>query len=283
MTDFSDRNPAELIADIEARARVYRTPCGEGSMVWRVWGEGEPLILLHGGFGSWYHWVKNVESLAQHYRVIAADMPGQGDSDDPSHPYDGPSLAEIAAKGVEELTEAEEPLRFACFSFGSVIGGLAAAQFGARVKAFVGIGPAGLGPRDDFVSPLVKITPDMSPEVAEKTYRSNLAILMFAEQENVDDLAVHIQRRNTERNRIRSRSISLTFLLQETYPKIKAPISLIYGSQDVTMFGVLEQRIAALRAVQPEAQVHLLEGIGHWAQYEAPALTEEKLLKALRG
>ena len=26
-----------------------------------MWGEGRPLVLLHGGTGSWMHWVRNVE------------------------------------------------------------------------------------------------------------------------------------------------------------------------------------------------------------------------------
>src|SRR3546814_2761948 len=84
MTDTTD--PAALLAAMEARALAVRTRCGEGSMVWRVWGEGEPVVLLHGGFGSWNHWVRNIEPLAARYRVIAADMPGQGDSDDPPQP-----------------------------------------------------------------------------------------------------------------------------------------------------------------------------------------------------
>ena len=23
---------------------------------WRSWGKGTPLVLLHGGYGSWRHW-----------------------------------------------------------------------------------------------------------------------------------------------------------------------------------------------------------------------------------
>ena len=34
-------------AALEASARVERTRCGEGTMVWRRWGTGRPLVLLH--------------------------------------------------------------------------------------------------------------------------------------------------------------------------------------------------------------------------------------------
>jgi hypothetical protein len=34
------------LTPLAASARVAETPCGAGSMVWRVWGEGAPLVLL---------------------------------------------------------------------------------------------------------------------------------------------------------------------------------------------------------------------------------------------
>ena len=51
-----------------------------------VRGDGPPLVLLHGNFGSWMHWIRNVEVLSQHYRVIALDIPGFGDSATPPKP-----------------------------------------------------------------------------------------------------------------------------------------------------------------------------------------------------
>ena len=72
-------------------------------MVWRCWGDGPPLVLLHGAFGSWLHWVGNIDGLARHFRVLAADMPGYGASAMPPEPYTAESLAEIMANGVRAL------------------------------------------------------------------------------------------------------------------------------------------------------------------------------------
>ena len=44
-----------LVEGIAAEAERFETPCGEGCLVWRSWGEGSPLVLLHGGYGSWTH------------------------------------------------------------------------------------------------------------------------------------------------------------------------------------------------------------------------------------
>ncbi len=263
--------PAAHLARIEAKATVLRTPCGAGSMVWRVWGEGEPLVLLHGGFGSWNHWVRNVEHLARRYRVIAADMPGQGDSDDPEHPYDADSLAAIVSQGVTRVTHAAEPLRFLCFSFGSIIGGLVAASLGDRVVSYTGVGAAGLGERSPLTQEMIRVEPHMDAAEQARIRRHNLALLMFADEANIDPLAEHIQEINMARNRIRSRPISLTDRLTRTLPSIRARINLVWGAEDVTAIGFFEPRHAHLRALQPEAGIEMLDGVGHWVQYEDAA------------
>jgi len=51
-------------------------------------GSGEPLVLLHGGtwtgFASANTWARNVERLAERFRVIAPDRLGHGMTDNPS-------------------------------------------------------------------------------------------------------------------------------------------------------------------------------------------------------
>lgn len=47
-------------------------------------GQGHPVVLLHGGgpgATGWSNYAPNIETLSQHFRVIAPDMPGWGDSD----------------------------------------------------------------------------------------------------------------------------------------------------------------------------------------------------------
>ena len=262
-------HPAATLNSLEAGATVLRTPCGDGSMVWRVWGEGEPLVLLHGGFGSWNHWARNVEALAAHYRVIAADMPGQGDSHDPPRPYDADSLAAIVTDGVRRLTHVGERVRLMCFSFGAVIGGQVAANLGEQVVSFTGVGAAGKRERGPVTRTMARVEGHMGAEERDATFRHNLGVLMFADAGNIDPLALRIQAINTARNRIRSRPISLTDRLARTFPDIRGRINLIWGGEDITAIGYFDRRHDALRAIQPEAGVAVLDGVGHWVQYEA--------------
>src|ERR1700756_5127686 len=56
-------------------------------------GTGFPVILLSGFPESCYAWRNVIPQLAGNYRVIAPDVPGQGDSDRPSDGYDTVSVA----------------------------------------------------------------------------------------------------------------------------------------------------------------------------------------------
>ncbi len=50
------------------------------SIFYKEYGEGEPLLMLHGGFGYLEHWCAQIKELSAHYRVIALDSRGHGRS-----------------------------------------------------------------------------------------------------------------------------------------------------------------------------------------------------------
>lgn len=59
----------------------------------RMAGAGYPLILLHGWPQTSYCWRKVMPLLAPHFRVIAPDLRGFGDSEKPDGPYDKRTVA----------------------------------------------------------------------------------------------------------------------------------------------------------------------------------------------
>src|SRR5690606_29371629 len=111
--------PAAVRALFDAAAERHTT-CGTGTMVWRCWGQGRPLVLLHGGSGSWTHWLRNIEALAASGRQVwAPDLPGFGDSAPPAGGNDADAAAEPLADGLRELI-GEGPHEIVAFSFGSL-------------------------------------------------------------------------------------------------------------------------------------------------------------------
>ena len=71
-------------------------------------GDGRPLLLFHGLGASVATWRDNIGPLAEHFRVIAVDLPGHGDSDKPDIDYDPWTLTRFVA-GFIDKTGIERP------------------------------------------------------------------------------------------------------------------------------------------------------------------------------
>jgi pimeloyl-ACP methyl ester carboxylesterase len=261
--------PAAAVDALNRMARQERTPCGDGAMVWRIWGNGEPLILLHGGSGSWTHWIRNIPGLSEHYELWVPDIPGLGSSAMPPKPWIPASIAEVVAAGLRGLFPADARLKLAGFSFGGHIATLLAAGLGERVTDLTLIGVAALGlkaePRERFLKERI----GMNAEERAQVYRQNLEVLMFADPANIDALAVHLQAENIRRARFRSRPFAATDAVAHALASVTAPLKTIWGTRDIIARPSIETRLAVLRRHHPELQVRLIEGAGHWVMYEA--------------
>jgi pimeloyl-ACP methyl ester carboxylesterase len=262
---------AEIVAAIAATARQVRTPCGDGAMLWRCWGSGPALMLLHGGHGAWSHWLRNVQPLAERFTVIAADMPGFGDSAMAPEPYSAASIAEILLRGLGEIVPEGERFHVAGFSFGGVVGGHVAALGGARCASFTLVGSNGLGLRRAELEPMGSWRRVIDPAELAAVHRRNLGILMIADPAKIDDVAVHLQTENTRRTFIKSRPISRTDTLRTALGSVTAQINGIWGERDATAVPWLADREQLLREIQPQARFRVVPGAGHWVAYEAPS------------
>jgi pimeloyl-ACP methyl ester carboxylesterase len=272
---------AAAVSLLNRMARKVKTPCGDGTMVWRVWGAGDPLVLLHGGSGSWTHWIRAIPRLSQHYELWVPDIPGLGSSAMPPEPRVPASIADVAAAGLDRLFPPAARLSIAGFSFGGHIATLLAARRGPRVRDLTLIGVAALGlkaqPRERFL----KEHSGMSPEERAAVYRQNLEVLMFADPARIDALAIHLQAENIRRARFRSRPFAATDELARTLPAVTAPLKTIWGTRDIIARPSVETRLAVLRRHHPELEVRLIEGAGHWVMYEAADRFNSALLELL--
>lgn len=271
--------PADIVARIERLGRRIETPCGDGTMVWRLWGKGAPLVLLHGGYGSWTHWLRNIEPLATDYTVIAPDLPGLGDSATPPQPHTAESLAAIIGRSLDEIVPPPTSMAMAGFSFGAVMGGHVAALLGKRIACFLMIGAAGLGlPRPPLVN-LQRVEPGMSADQIAALQRGNLAKLMFGDSSRIDALAVYLQNENTRRSRLDSRPIAFTDTLIHALPRATARLGAIWGEKDSTCLPYIEQKFGVLRSIQPAVYCDIVPDAGHWVQWEQGPAFETRLRK----
>jgi len=271
----------DFLARVTAAGDTVTTPCGDGEMTWHVYGEGRSLMLVHGGYGGWAHWIRNIPVLAKHFRLLLPDLPGHGDSAMPPEPISGHGIGAVVAQGLDLLLPAGAPCDIAGFSFGGIISGCVAEQMGDRIDNLVICGSNGLGLPRTRLSGFKHWRDVSSPEELADAHRTNLAILMFADAGKIDDLAIHIQSVNTPKARIKSRLIAVTDVLGAALPNVKARLSGIWGERDSYAAAYMDTRRDLFESIQPGCAFHVIEGAGHWVLYEDADAFNATLLSVL--
>ncbi len=257
-----------------------------GGVAWRRWGEGRagaaPLVLLHGGAGSWTHWIRNIDALSAGRTTWIPDLPGLGESALPPPPRDHEAVAAALLPGLEHVLP-QGVFDLVGFSFGGIVAGCIAARRPGRVRSLVLVGAGGLGLRKGQASILRSWR--HLPEGAEReaAHRHNLGALMFSTPARIDALALSLYTRDLLRTRINSARSSKADPLLPLLPSLGIPVHGIWGRHDITARGRFDEIGALLRGAHPGARLHVVEDSGHWVQYEQAAAFDRALLGLLEG
>ena len=211
-----------LIERLRALATRRETPCGAGTMVWHVWGESRPglppVVLFHGGSGSWTHWLRNIQPLvAAGRQVIAADLPGFGDSAPPPTGGDADALVAPAL---------------------------------ARRLVLVGAPAMGVTPDRQFELKAWRHLPSAAEQ--EAVHRFNLAALMLNDASLIDGLALELHIANLMRDRMPRRRLAHTDILARSLPRVRCPVFAIYGAHDALYKAWIHQLEDAFEAAAPD-------------------------------
>ena len=256
-----------IVRALDARATRIDTPCGDGTMVWRRWGEGPALVFFHGTAGSWTHWIRQIEDLSADYTVWIPDLPGQGDSAPPIPPNDIGAATAAVLRGLD-IVLPHEHFRAVAFSAGLVPCAEIAGRLAGRVDLIVAASPGAVGP----VAPLSlrSLRGITDPGEIDAVNRHNLATLMLANPRNIDELALYIHKENMRRSRF------LVRYLDEGAPAIDrlrtahTPIAVIWAGLDAARPNAEDYR-RLFNDLQPGAPFRVIEEAGHWLMYDAPA------------
>jgi pimeloyl-ACP methyl ester carboxylesterase len=268
-------DPASVIDALDRAGKRSTTTSAAGDVVWRTWGAGTPLVLLHGGTGSWMHWILNIEALSKQFMLMVPDLPGSGESGGLAQPITAEHMAESLLAGLSTLLPQHATFSVAGFSLGGLIAGYLAQLAGDRADTLVLVGGAGMGLSRRPMEPLKSWRWLGTEDEKREVHRQNLGILMIHDRAKVDDLAIYMQERNAVRSRVRGKHIVKTSSLAQCLPDVKARLAGIWGEHDVTSPSDLVTE--RLRQFQPQAEVEIVPGAGHWVQYEAAAVFNRQL------
>lgn len=260
--------------------RRFDTPDFEKTLsgvAFRRFGRGAPLVLMHGGAGSWQHWVRNVDALAQHFEVLAIDQPNYGDSDTLGWDTDLDTYLAHVVTAVDEMTAGAARVHVAGFSFGGYLAAHVAVGLGARTASLSMTGGAGYGKPEGRAFTLgsrrrLHEALGREPTDAElrAMHRENLGKLMVWDRSLIDDWMVDMQKTNVERTRFDSRRVSWADGTPTLIGQLSCPVMVIYGEHDAAAIPPIAERLDRCRAARPDAVTHLIPDCGHWAMYEAP-------------
>jgi pimeloyl-ACP methyl ester carboxylesterase len=275
--------PTDLANALAGGQRVV-TRAHEVNTVWHLWGEPDrpAVVLLHGGSGSWTHWVRNIAPLRDAgWRVLVPDLPGFGDSDLPHGCTDVPQLPAHLHAGLHQLAP-RGPVQIVGFSFGGMTAALWLADHPQDAQALVLVGAPGLGLSSPQRTPLKGWRHLPTAEQQDDVHRHNLMALMFEHPESLDGLALSLHRDNVARDRLPRRRLSSTPIVAEALPRIQGRVSAIYGEHDA----LYRQRLAEVCDALPRwapgwGQWRTVAGAGHWVQYEAAQAFNACLMQCL--
>jgi 2-hydroxy-6-oxonona-2,4-dienedioate hydrolase len=258
------------VTGVENVARV-------GGLSVRTWGKGEPVVLLHGGMGSWRHWIRNLDALAACFTVHAVDLPGCGDSDSVPRDIPDDDYVTLVEEAVGRIG-GDRPFGFGGFSFGGILSAMVAARMGARIRKLSLVSPGGFGKTPKPLD-LRKIPPDADGiEGVRDVLRHNLKVMMLADPATVTEEAVDLHYTNVRRCRFDGRRFSTGSRMTEMLGRIVCPVQTVWGERDALPHPDVHARVALCREAVPGIRVDIVPGAGHWVQYEAPEPVNRALL-----
>lgn len=266
-----------FVAELDGAAHGHDVAFDGGHVTWRRFGEGTPLVLLHGGHGSWLHWVRNIRAWSGHYAVWVPDLPGYGSSDVPLEPTLA-SLVDATMSTLDALIGSTVSIALVGFSFGGLVAANLAARRGSVTHLGL-LGPGGHGgarrPRGELLSWREAADLHDAGALAE-VMRHNLAMHMLNDPGAIDALALRIHTEACRKTRFRSKAISRAGGLPDAIDRHRGALLLAWGEHDVT--AVPEQAALSLGRGREACKVLVVADAGHWVQYEQADEVNERLL-----
>ncbi|MBV2132378.1 alpha/beta fold hydrolase [Pseudomonas sp. MAP12] len=248
--------------------QLHYNDCGAGA---------ETVVMLHGsgpGASGWANFNRNIEPLvAAGYRVILMDCPGWSKSDPIVCNGSRSDLNATALKGLLDALDLDR-----VHLIGNSMGGHSAVAFAlanpARVGKLVlmGGGTGGASPFTPMPTEGIKLLQGLYREPSIDNLKKMMEVFVFDSSELTEELFQArldnmLGRRDHLDNFVKSLAAN-----PKQFPdfsprlgEISAPTLIVWGSND--RFVPLDSGLRLLAGL-PNAELHVFNRCGHWAQWE---------------
>jgi pimeloyl-ACP methyl ester carboxylesterase len=247
-------------------------------------GEGNPVLLLHGGLGEAFQWAPVLSALALEHRVLAVDRPGHGLAD--PFDYRGVDLLAHARCFLRDVLDAENIpcLPIVAASMGGLWAMAFALEFPQRVSQLIFAGPpAGIVRSQPLhlrlgTLPLLKwmVRKAMRNPTRDSTRQFWSQLLVVHPEQLGDDLLDLLtlsQKRNVESwlslidAAITLSGLRQSLLLDPCWEELTVPTTFVWGEQDAW---ACPSKAEALLPRNPNLRLVRVPDAGHGVWFDAP-------------
>ncbi len=211
----------------------------DASIYYEIYGTGEPLLLLHGNNQSISAFINQINEFSNHYKVIAVDTRGHGNSADESN---GPLNYELFAGDMKRLLDELQlkKVNILGWSDGGITGLIMAMKYPDYVNKLAVMG-ANIFPAPDALKDVV--------------FRDV--------NELIDDIKDNTDKPSVNQKRIYELVLNEPQLAFDDLKKIKAPVLVMAGQNDV----VTENHTRQIAESIPNSQLVIFKNASHFAPY----------------
>jgi len=248
------------------------------SLHYEEYGQGEPLVLLHGLGSSCQDWELQVPELARHYRLILMDMRGHGRSDKPRDGYSIATFSEDLLALLEHLQTG--PVHVVGLSMGGMVGFQFAVDHPDWLRSLCIVNSAPevkRRTRGDWIWWAKRWS--LARLLSVETIGKGLAERLFPKPQQADLRHKMAQRwaRNDKRAYLASFDAIVDWGVAERINQIRCPTLVISADHDYTPVDLKERYVRLI----PQARLAVIEDSRHATTLDQPHVFNQTLLHFL--
>lgn len=242
----------------------------QGIVHYETYGQGKPVVLLHGWLGSWGLWQRTMEELGRSYRTYALDFWGFGDSGKKRQTYAVSDFVSLVDQFMAQLGIASAPL--VGHSMGGTVSLSVAMRYPERVQKVVVVGSPIVGSSLNIFLRLagyraIAFVVYNMPSALRLAVRSFSPFIV-----NKEPLAWYrALERDLSKTTLESFFASIGSLrrtdLRPRLNEVNVPTLGVYGVGDTI---VHPKQYEPLKAGVPHAQIEVLRGSRHFPMIDEP-------------
>lgn len=265
-----------ISVQVKAQDDTGYAPVNGLAMYYEIHGEGEPLILIHGGLGGIVEFSALIPVLAEAHQVIALELQGHGRTADIDRPLSYEALADDIAALVGYL--GYEQVNVMGFSLGGGVALQTAIRHPEVVRRLIVVSTSYT---HSGIHPEFRMGMEaMSAEAADMLLETPMYTFYSAVAPNIEDWPVLVGKTGDMLRQDYDWSASVAELTTPTLILV-GDADMIPPAQAVAMFALLGGGVPGDFVERPTSQLAVLPGITHFSIPAQPELIAPQITRFL--